>query len=260
MSVTVKVQGAADCKWSALPGVPFVSTLGPLDRTGDGTATIVVEKNGGPARTGTAIVAGQTVTLLQEAVAPTTCVYTVSPKSATLPVGGGTVTFTVTVTQGVNCAWTTQAIGDGMTILSGSQGVGSGSAVIAVAANPGTQRWGGVVIGGENSTIYQPEAPGGCVYAVSPQTFSIGALAQTVAFDVTLTTGSRSYCQFSVSQLRDDPMLRTSSLTPSGSTIRVVLAITENTSASPRSSSVTIAGIATPIYVTVNQAGRSPGQ
>jgi hypothetical protein len=196
------------------------------------------------------------VTVHQEAVAPTACVYSVSPMRASLPVGGGTVTFTVTVTQGTNCAWTAQTIGNGLNIVAGGQGVGSGTVVVVVDANPGTQRWQGLLLAGENPTIYQPEAPGGCVYRVSPESFSISAAGQTVTFDVTLTTGSLQHCQFSVSHERG--MLTTLTLTPDGNTTRVVVAVSENTGTTPRTGIIWIAGLQNPMQIPVNQAGRPP--
>lgn len=251
VSVDVRTQGTS-CTWSALPQSPGVTMLSPVERVGDGSVVFRIAANTGPARTGTATVAGRTVSFVQPAVAPATCVYSVSPTRTSLPVSGGTVTFDVRVTQGVDCTWSTVIAGSGMTILSGSQSVGNGSVVVSVAANPGTERWNGLVIAGTLVTIHQPAAPGGCVYTVTPHTFSITAAAQNITFDVTLTTGSRDYCQFSIAT--DGHHLQVGPATIIGNITRYLVAVSENTSFTAR----TLHATAAQIQVKVTQAGRTP--
>lgn len=67
--------------------------------------------------------------------------------------------------------------------------------------NPGTARTNGVIIAEQLVTIFQPERPGACVLAINPEQFSVSNAAQTVAFDVTITTGSPSFCSWSAGTL-----------------------------------------------------------
>lgn len=245
-----------DCAWTIVPGATFVTTSGPLERVGSGSASITVDANTGAARTGTASVAGRTITLTQAAVAPVDCLFALSPASTTVPPTGGTVTLTVSVVQGTNCSWRTRTLGDGVTIVSGSQGVGPGTVVVSIGPNPGTFRWTSIFVENAMASIRQAEIPGVCVFALSPATASISARAQKVIFDVVLTTGSRPHCNFTLNVWRDDPMIVEEEMDIIGNNVRVTLTITENTSTSPRNSLVTIVGIDNPMRFTVFQAGR----
>ena len=253
VSVSVRATQGSNCTWTALPVSLFLAMNGEPSRTGDGTVTFIVSSNTGPARTGTATVAGQTITFTQEAVAPTTCVFNVSPTRVTLPVAGGTATFMVRVTQGTACAWTTTIAGTGITITSGASGTGDGAVVVAVAPNPGVERTNGIIIAGQLVTIVQPELPGACTYAASPPSFNISSASQTVAFDLTITRGTPESCQWSAG-VADPSLIRIVSMTPAGNTTRVVIWVSENTGRVDRVLSVVAAGIA----VTVGQAGSIP--
>jgi hypothetical protein len=250
--VTVTVTQGSGCQWTALPVGLFLTVSGTANRSGNDTVVLNVAANTGPARSGTATVAGQTVTITQDAVAPTTCVFAVSPLRVDLPVGGGKVEFDVTVTQGTACVWTTTIAGAGLTIASGTSGTGNGKVVVEVAANPGVERWSGIIIAGHLAVIHQPEAPGACSYAVNPRTFEISSAQQTVEFDVTII-GSRDHCGWSLST-PNPAVLRMVSMTPSGNTTRVVLEMSANTGFVDRTGSAVAAGI----LVTVKQAGSIP--
>ena len=70
-----------NCPWTAQSNVPWI-TLANFGGTGNGTVGYLVSANGGNRRTGTIIVAGQTVTVTQEALV---CAVTLNPP--TLPAG-----------------------------------------------------------------------------------------------------------------------------------------------------------------------------
>ena len=171
----------------------------------------------------------------------------------TLPVEGGTATFSVKVTQGAACAWTATAIGTGISITSGALGTGDGAVVVAVDPNPGVTRTNGVNIAGQLVTITQPERPGACTYAANPRGFTISSASQTVAFDLTITTGTPENCQWSAGVL-DQSVIRVVSMTPVGNTTRLVVWVSENAGRVDRALSVTAANIT----ITVTQAGSIP--
>src|SRR5262245_44108055 len=253
VTVTVRVTQGSNCTWTAMPVSLFVSMKGEPSHAGNDTVTFIVSENSGPARTGTATVAGQTIMITQEAVAPTTCVFDVSPTFVTLPTAGGTATFTVKVAQGTACAWTASIIGTGLTITSGASGTGDGTVVVAVGPNPGVARYNGVTIAGRLVTIFQPELAGACAYAATPRSFTISSASQTLAFDLTITTGTPENCQWSAGVF-DQSVIRVVSMTPVGNTTHLVVWVSENTGRVDRVLSV----VAANITVTVTQAGSIP--
>ena len=96
--------------------------------TGNANVVLAVAANSAAAtRTGSASIAGQTVTIGQQAAAAAECRFEVSPKSMSLPVDGGTATFRVTMTSGVAC--------------------------VSVGPNPGTARTNGVIIAEQLVTL-----------------------------------------------------------------------------------------------------------
>jgi hypothetical protein len=255
VTVAVSVTQGSNCAWTAAPQDSFISISGAASGTGDASIVLVVAPNPtGGNRTGLVTIAGQVVTVTQQAAGAPACRFDVSPKSVSLPVSGGTATFTVTMTEGVACPWSITLAGTGMTIVSGASGTGSGTVVVSVAANPGTARTNGVIIAGQLVTISQPEAPGACVFSVSPRQFSVSKAAQTVAFDVTIATGTPGVCQWSVASGGSGAFVHTQSMTPSGNTTRVVLSVDENTGRLDRMGSVVAAGQ----LVTVHQLGSLP--
>jgi hypothetical protein len=64
-TVTVTVTGASNCSWTATSNSSFL-TVPSTTTTGSGTVAVTVAGNGGPARSGTVTVGGQTVTITQD--------------------------------------------------------------------------------------------------------------------------------------------------------------------------------------------------
>jgi hypothetical protein len=61
----------SNCTWTAVPGAPWINVTSGTGN-GDGRARYAVARNIGPARTGALVVAGTTVTVMQEAAPPET--------------------------------------------------------------------------------------------------------------------------------------------------------------------------------------------
>ena len=112
------------------------------------------------ARTGTMAVAGKTVTVNQAA---SSCVYTVSPTSSSVPLSGF-INASVSVITGSSCAWTATSSVDWITITSGASGIGLASATYTVApAN--VLRTGTLTVAGQTIPVTQgtgetPDPPG----------------------------------------------------------------------------------------------------
>jgi len=86
---------------------------------------------------------------------PTTCNYSISPGSVAINATSATLTITVTTT-GSSCAWTAETASPFITILSGANGVGSGTVLIAIPDNDtAAPRTGTVTIAGQTFTVTQ---------------------------------------------------------------------------------------------------------
>ncbi|MEO7272785.1 MAG: BACON domain-containing protein, partial [Vicinamibacterales bacterium] len=95
-ATTIAVATAAACPWAAVSNVPWITVAQGASGTGAGTARLVVEGTAGPSRTGTVLVAGQTVTVTQGAG----CSFAVAPLAQSFPSAGGAGSATVETTGG----------------------------------------------------------------------------------------------------------------------------------------------------------------
>jgi hypothetical protein len=151
--VRIEVAAAADCAWTATSSLLWVTITAGASGTGPGAADLAVAANVGPARSGTLMVAGRTITVNQASG----CTFAINPTSAAIPAAGGTAS--VTVTAGAGCAWTAERDPQATWIVvsSGASGVGDGTVQLTIAAN-GTgapPRTGTVTIAGLTFTINQ---------------------------------------------------------------------------------------------------------
>lgn len=89
----------------------------------------------------------------------TSCTYSISPTSASVPYTGGQSAAGTLVTTSSGCSWTSTSQAGWITIASGS-GTGSGAATFNVAplSCPASGRSGTVTVAGQNFTVNQ----GGC--------------------------------------------------------------------------------------------------
>lgn len=126
------VTTGAGCAWGAVSNAAWISITAGASGSGSGTVSYSVSANlTGANRTGTLTVAGQTLTVSQNA-----CVFSVSPTSVSLPGGGGTGTIAVTATAG--CPWTATSGATWLTITNGATGTGPGTVAYSatVASTP----------------------------------------------------------------------------------------------------------------------------
>jgi len=244
--VSVSVAQGTDCAWTAVSHAGFLTVSGMPPMTG-GQVEVTVAPNTGVARSGTLTVAGQTVTLNQASFSPS-CGFDVSQTAARpTPASGGTTTFTVTNTLGVDCSWTATSNSAFLTIQSGSSGIGSGSVTAAASANTGAARLGTLTIAGRTMTVEQ-EGMSGCAFDVTPTNVTVPQPSGgTVTFTV-VSTGATNCGWTALSLSPFLTIVSGSSGTGSGS-------VTVQAAASSvplRSGTLLIAGR----EVTVNQEGR----
>ena len=145
------VTAAAGCAWTASSGVNWITVSSGASGSGTGTATLSVGLNLGGSRSGTATVAGQTVTVNQAA---TLCVWSIGPPSRNAKANGDD--DTVAVTAGSGCPWTATSNVPWITVTSGASGSGNGKVGYTVARNETKNaRSGTITIAGETFTVNQ---------------------------------------------------------------------------------------------------------
>jgi len=151
-SASASITAASSCGWSAVSNDSWITITSAASGTDSGTLTYSVAPNTTTtARTGSITVAGQAVTITQDAAA-STCSYSVTPTFLRIPLGGATATVNVAAPAG--CSWTAQSNSQWITIANGASGTGSGAVTISVTAS-GNSRSGSLVVAGTTVTVRQ---------------------------------------------------------------------------------------------------------
>jgi len=178
------------CPWSA-SATGFVSAS-PTSGTGSSTVMLTLTANTGAARSGSATIAGQTVTVNQASA----CTIDVSAATANLGAAAGSGSLTITAPTG--CAWSLGASGG---FLSGFAASGSGTATVPYnyGANTSVSRMGTLTATlsstGATDTQVVTQASG-CVAMLSASSVSPSASSGDDEVDLTL---SNSACPWSAS-------------------------------------------------------------
>jgi hypothetical protein len=128
--------------------------------------SFTVEPTSGPARTGTAVVAGSLFTVTQSAG----CSYRVQPLAHAVPSSGGGAT--VQVDAGPGCVWTASTDTPWISIQGRMSGSGDGTITFAAAPSTGPSRTGSLNVAGQQVTVTQAQ---GCAYSISPTQESVGS-------------------------------------------------------------------------------------
>jgi hypothetical protein len=169
------------------------------------------------------------------------CTTTIAPTGAT--VGAATSTGSVSVTTGTGCAWTAVSNAGWVTISSGASGSGNGTVTYSIAANTApTARSAALTIGGQTFSISQAA---GCTFTISPTSLAVTSGPRTG----TVSVSSGAACAWTAASSASWITI-TSGASGSGNG-SVGYSIAANTTISPRSGVVTIAGLA----FTVTQDG-----
>jgi hypothetical protein len=236
---SLSVVSGTSCTWTAVSSVAWI-TVTSATGAGIGQVNYTVAANStGIARTGTMAVAGQTVTFTQAA---SSCSYSVTPTSVSVPSTGSTSAFSVVT--GTSCTWTPVSSVAWITITSAT-GSGIGQVNYTVAPNTtGLQRIGTITVGGVTVTFTQ--AASSCTYSVTPTSVSVPSIGSTSAFSVTSGTSCTWTAVSSVS------WITVTSATGAGIG-QVNYTVAANTTGLQRIGTITVAGQA----VTFTQAATS---
>ncbi|MBK9675672.1 MAG: hypothetical protein IPO82_10765 [Betaproteobacteria bacterium] len=237
-SATVSVTTQAGCAWTATSSASWLTISGATSGTGNGTVSYATSANTGAARSATLSIGGSTVTVTQAALI---CSYSLSPGSSSVAAAasGGTVA----VSAPTGCAWTAASSASWLTVTAGASGSGNGTVTYAAATNTGTTRTANLTVGGQTFTVTQAT---GCTYAVSPSSISTAATAGSGTVAVTSGTGCGWTAASSASWL-------TVTSGASGSGNGTVAYSTGANAGGVRTATLTIGGNA----VTVTQAAQS---
>jgi len=101
---TITVTTNSACAWTASSTVPWITIQSGATASGNGVATIAVAPGTGTSRTGTVVIAGQNVSISQDA---SKCAYSVAPDTFDVAAAGGTVSASVTAANAdPGCSWT----------------------------------------------------------------------------------------------------------------------------------------------------------
>jgi len=178
---SIAVTTAPTCTWTATSNASWIAFTSVPSSTGSGTLGFSVAANAGPARSGTATIAGQTFTVAQ---APAGCAYSISPAIQSFDSGGGPGSLSVTSSSW--CSWTASAGASWVSMASGGSGTGNGTIAFNVAANTGAARNSTITVGGQTFTITQAAAA--CTYGISPASQSVDGGGGSGSFAVTTST------------------------------------------------------------------------
>jgi hypothetical protein len=242
------------CGWTAVSASPWISLVGGVSETGTGGRRFVVERNATPdTRVGIVHVAGVAITVTQAGanLPPTPCTFTVAPTTASLPAEGGSGQVTVTASA-PTCGWTAASNDGWITIQGAAGGTGNGPLAFAVAPNPSTSpRAGSVRVAGTTVSVTQAGAstPTPCTFTVAPTTAAVPAEGGPGQVTV---TASASTCTWAAAS--NDGWITIQGAAGGTGSGPIAFAAAANTSPSPRTGSLTVAGTT----VTVTQPAAAP--
>lgn len=131
---SLTVSAVEGCSWTASSQVPWIQ-LQAGGGSGSGSVAFTVAANFGPQRSGTLVVAGQTVTVSQAATAPPPCQVDVTPLSLSFAAAGGQAAVRVTTTAG--CSWNATTADPWITVEP-VQGTRSDSVTVTASPNTST--------------------------------------------------------------------------------------------------------------------------
>jgi len=152
-SGTISVATGSGCLWTAVTQSGFITVTSGASGSGSGVVGFSVSPNQSTSpRTGTLLIAGQTVTVTQGGA--TSCSYLVAASGANFKKAGGN--GSVSVAAGSGCGWSAVSNVSWITVISGGSGSGSGSVSYKVATNKtGGTRTGTITIAGKPFTVKQ---------------------------------------------------------------------------------------------------------
>lgn len=217
---------SAQCAWTARSDVDWLSIVSGAQGTGNGEVVFEARSTTGPTRSGTLVIAGQTVTITQGEG----CSISISPASQSVGASGGSGTISVTTAPG--CGWTAQSNASWIAITSGESGNGPGAVGFSVGSWDGPTRTGIIQIDGQQFTVTQTA---GCSYSIDPSSQSVPTGGGSGAVNVHTASG----CAWTASS--NAPWLTIASGSSGSGDGRVQFTAGANTGP-PRTGTLTVAG------------------
>ena len=145
------VNTAPGCGWTAASNAPWI-TLRETSGTGGGHVKVTVAENPGPARSGTATIAGRTLTVNQAVAA---CSYKVSPLD--LKVDEDRQFAKIEVETASTCSWTAVSNVPWIVVTFNASGTGNGDVWLSIGENDGKNRHGTLTVAGRTVDIEQKD-------------------------------------------------------------------------------------------------------
>jgi hypothetical protein len=183
---SVTVTAPASCSWTAISGSSFITVTSGGSGSGNGVVNYSVSAISNLSdRTGTLTIGGVAVTIVQQY-----CKYSISPATVQFPVGGGSVTATVTAPSA--CTWVA-AYDNGVgfvQVTAGSPGIGPGVVTFAAGANDGVGRFETMTFGTAQATLLLVQSgptPLGCTTSTcdaEPKTINVASSGGTTDISV----------------------------------------------------------------------------
>lgn len=238
--LSVSVATAEACTWRASTSEPWLQ-VGSDSRSGPGNVTIAVAPNGGAPREGVVTIADQRFTVAQGAagVAPPPipgCTATLAPTALEVSAAGSTESVRLEI--GPQCDWTATSAATWLSVAAPAAGRGPANIRITVAANTGAARMGAVAIAGQQVMVRQAAT------AVEPCTFAIDPSSrdfESAGGDAQVQVTTRAGCEWTASSPAGAPWVTMTTARGTG-TGPARYSVQTNTTTSPRSATLTIAG------------------
>ena len=244
-SGSVGITTPAGCTYNTVLGPSWISVTSGASGVGNGSLLYSVDPNSTTVpRTGSLTIGGQSFQITQDGLP---CSVTLNTSALGSPYGssGGAGTIGIT-TNGPGCSWAASSDSPWAT-PSSSSGVGSGPLGITIGVNGApTPRSAALTVGGQTINVTQSGIA--CSYALDTTSGSAPATGGTGGLRVLAPSG----CAWSATA--NDGWLSIVSSGSSG-TGDVSFGASANGSATPRSGTLTVAGLT----YTVNQAGAACG-
>ena len=241
-ALTVTLGIAAACDWAASSTAPWV-TVGATAGRGPATVELTVAANAGGARSAAITIAGQTVTVNQEARPP--CTYSIDDGARSFPAAGGEGRVRVTTQSG--CAWTVSGAPSWIDV-GGGQRTGNGDVRYTVEANTAaSSRSATLTIAGRSHRVTQDAAAPSCTFDVEPASAGMSAAGGNGQFSVETSAG----CEWTASSDAAWAVVNTPGGTGPG---QVTYRVEANAASSQRTARITVNGRTH----TVTQAAAAP--
>ena len=151
----VSLTTLSNCAWTATSNDTWILITSAEQGGGSDDITYEVRENfTNSARSGSIVIAGLTLTVIQDGGLGSDCDFSISPGFQVSPVGGGTGSISVFASE--RCAWQAVSNVGWVGIQSGQLGIGNGTVTYTVAKNQGASgRKGTITIAGVPFTIKQ---------------------------------------------------------------------------------------------------------